>query len=85
MHHPTPGRRWRDRHRITSYNVCYTKLLRTLQRKLNRLIPPQRYDNTLLEDTLQVTDAAVLGIDRPVTVYRARQGGVPAGLSYNFV
>lgn len=52
----------------------------TLQRKLNRLIPAERYDNTLLEDTLQVTDAAVLGIDRPVTVYRARQGGVPAGL-----
>lgn len=52
----------------------------TLQRKLNRLIPAERYDNTLLEDTLQVSDAAVLGTGKPVTVYRARRGGVPAGL-----
>lgn len=52
----------------------------TLQRKLNRLIPPQRYDNTLLEDTLLVRDAAVLGTDKPVTVYRARLGDLPVGL-----
>jgi len=52
----------------------------TLQRKLNRLIPAERYDNTLLEDTLQVTDTAVLGTGKPVTVYRARHGGAPAGL-----
>lgn len=52
----------------------------TLQRKLNRLIPPQSYDNTLLEDTLQVRDPAVLGTEKPVTVYRARQGGTPVGL-----
>lgn len=52
----------------------------TLMRKLNRLIPPQSYDNTLLEDTLQVRDAAVLGTEQPVTVYRARQGGAAIGL-----
>ena len=52
----------------------------TLQRKLNLLIPPQAYDNTLLEDTLQVRDAAVFGTEQPVTVYRARQGDAPVGL-----
>jgi electron transport complex protein RnfG len=52
----------------------------TLLRKLNRLIPPQSYDNTLLEDTLQVSDAAVLGTGKPVTVYRARRGDAPVGL-----
>ena len=52
----------------------------TLLRKLNRLIPPQSYDNTLLEDTLQVSDATVLGTGKPVTVYRARLGDAPVGL-----
>ena len=52
----------------------------TLQRKLNLLIPPQAYDNTLLEDTLQVRDAAVFGTEQPVTVYRARHGDAPVGL-----
>mgnify|MGYP001822526359 FL=1 len=52
----------------------------TLQRKLNRLIPPQAYDNALLEDTLQVRDAAVFGTEQAVTVYRARRDGAPVGL-----
>ena len=52
----------------------------TLQRKLNRLIPPQAYDNILLEDTLQVRDAAVFGTEQAVTVYRARRDGAPVGL-----
>ena len=46
-----------------------------LLRKLNVLVPPERYDNAIFEDTLQVTGAPLLGSMEPVMVYRARHGG----------
>jgi Na+-translocating ferredoxin:NAD+ oxidoreductase subunit G len=52
----------------------------TLLRKLHQLIPPERHDNTLLEDTLTVTDSGLLGTAAPVTVYRARKNGQPVAL-----
>ena len=52
----------------------------TLLRKLNRLIPPQSYDNALLQDTLQVQNETLLGTADPVTVYRARMHGKPVAL-----
>jgi len=51
-----------------------------LMRKLNVLIPSDRYDNKLFGDTLQVSDRNLLGTDDPVTVYRARLGGSPVAL-----
>jgi electron transport complex protein RnfG len=51
-----------------------------LLRKLNVLVPPERYDNAIFEDTLQVTGAPLLGSMEPVTVYRARHGGEPVAL-----
>jgi electron transport complex protein RnfG len=51
-----------------------------LMRKLNVLIPRDRYDNKLFEDTIQVRDQTLLGTDEPVTVYRARLGGKPVAL-----
>jgi Na+-translocating ferredoxin:NAD+ oxidoreductase RnfG subunit len=41
-----------------------------LLRKLNVLVPQERYDNAIFEDTLQVTGAPLLGSMEPVTVYR---------------
>jgi electron transport complex protein RnfG len=52
----------------------------TLLRKLHRLIPPEQYDNILLEDSVPVMNEALLGTDRPVMVYRARKAGRPVAL-----
>jgi electron transport complex protein RnfG len=51
-----------------------------LLRKLNVLIPQQRYDNAIFQDTIQVSNAHLLGTGEPVTVYRARRGGEPVAL-----
>lgn len=49
-------------------------------RTINALLPPARYDNALLRDTVQVRDAVLLGSDKPVTVYRARLQGQPVAV-----
>jgi electron transport complex protein RnfG len=54
-------------------------------RQLHELIPDGRYDNELLQDTLQVKDAAHLGTAKPVTVYRARREGEPVALAFRAV
>ncbi len=46
---------------------------------LNAVMPASRYDNDLLADTATFTDPR-LGDSKPRTVYRARQGGAPAGV-----
>jgi electron transport complex protein RnfG len=51
-----------------------------LMRKLNVLVPEDRYDNRLFEDTLQVRDEKLLGTGEAVTVYRARRAGKPVAL-----
>ncbi len=52
----------------------------TLLRKLHQLVPADSHDNILLEDTLTVRDEALLGTDKPVTVYRARKAGKPVAV-----
>ncbi len=52
----------------------------TLLRKLNQLIPGERYDNALLDDRITVVEPSLLGTDGPVSVYRARQHGEPVAL-----
>ena len=52
----------------------------TLLRKLHRLIPADRHDNVLLEDTVTARDEALLGSEEPVMVYRARNDGEPVAL-----
>ena len=45
-------------------------------RSLNAIVPRERYDNALLNDTMEIQDAA-LNAGIPVTVYRARRGDQP--------
>jgi len=52
----------------------------TLLRKLHRLIPADRHDNVLLEDSVTARDEALLGSEEPVMVYRARNDGEPVAL-----
>jgi len=47
---------------------------------LNALVSPERYDNRLDEDTLQIIDPEYMGTDEPVTVYRAYQHGEPVAV-----
>ena len=51
-----------------------------LLRKLSVLVSPERYDNAIFEDTIQVVDDHLLGTTEPVTVYRARRDGEPVAL-----
>jgi electron transport complex protein RnfG len=51
-----------------------------LLRKLNVLVPPERYNNAIFEDTTQVIDDHLLGTSDPVSIYRARRDGEPVAL-----
>jgi electron transport complex protein RnfG len=48
-----------------------------LLRKLNTLVPSDKYDNDLLKDTLQIPADKLLGTTSPSVVYRARKQNKP--------
>lgn len=48
-----------------------------IQQRLDALIPQQSHDNDLLSDQIQVVAPDILGINQPITVYRARLGTRP--------
>jgi electron transport complex protein RnfG len=50
----------------------------TLLRKLNLLVPGDSYDNSFLDDTIEVTAPGLAG--SPVRVYRARRNSMPVSL-----
>lgn len=55
----------------------------TLMDTFNQVLPESLYDNQPLTDTKTITDPTLLealGSEQPVTVYRARKNGKPAGL-----
>ncbi len=52
-------------------------------RSLNEVMPVDTYDNNLLDDFTTVVDIELLGTSEPVTVYRARRNGEPAGVVMN--
>lgn len=45
--------------------------------RLNAILPPELYDNDIIEETIEVSDSELLGTTKPVTVYRARNQGKP--------
>lgn len=47
---------------------------------LNQVMPPQYYNNNLIEDMTWVTAPEALGTTQPMPIYRARLNGEPAGL-----
>ena len=53
---------------------------KALEANLNQLVPADRYDNRIAEDSIEVTAPEWLGTDQPVTVYRARKDGQPVAL-----
>jgi Na+-translocating ferredoxin:NAD+ oxidoreductase subunit G len=51
-----------------------------LLRKLNTLVPSDKYDNDLLKDTIQVAPDKLLGTTSPSIVYRARKQNTPVAV-----
>jgi H+/Na+-translocating ferredoxin:NAD+ oxidoreductase subunit G len=49
---------------------------------VNEVLPPQAYDNPLLDDTVRLGPTPELGLDAGGPVYRARSGGQPAALVF---
>ena len=52
---------------------------RALVQSLNQLVPPNRYDNSLLTDVIRLR-APEFGTEQLVTIYRARHGGRPVAV-----
>lgn len=52
----------------------------TLAARLAQILPPERYDNDLLADRLEVALPPEFGMDRPAVVWRARRHGRPVAL-----
>lgn len=51
-----------------------------LQQAIEAVLPATAYNNPILEDTIQVTDPALLGTEEPVQAYRARRDGRPVAV-----
>lgn len=49
-------------------------------RLINDVLPPQEYDNVLLDDYIEAPATAALGTKEPTRLFRARKAGRPAGL-----
>ncbi len=52
------------------------------------VLPSELYDNDPLQDTIEITEPsylALLGTNKPVTVYRAYKNGTPAGAIFTTV
>jgi electron transport complex protein RnfG len=48
-----------------------------LKARLNEVLPPDAYNNTLLEDTVEIISPDELGGDAPHTIYLARMDNTP--------
>lgn len=56
---------------------------KALLKSLHVLVPPQRHDNDIFKDIIQVTDKDLLGSHKPVNVYRARKNAQPVAVIIN--
>ncbi len=51
-----------------------------LLQSLYTLVPADAMDNDIFNDTIQVSDAVLLGTPEPITIYRARKAGEPVAV-----
>ena len=68
-----PAKRCRDR-RITSYNVCYTKLLRNLASLFERVEPDLGDESPFLDDEVRIVPEAGDGLRLGMNVRHAMFG-----------
>jgi electron transport complex protein RnfG len=58
---------------------------RVLLRNLHALLPTERLDNDIVNDTLLITASPLLGTENQSTVYRARLRGDPVAVVFNSI
>jgi electron transport complex protein RnfG len=58
---------------------------KVLLRNLHALLPPDRLDNDIAADTLELPPSTLLGTDSTSLVYRARLGGEPVAAIFNSI
>jgi Na+-translocating ferredoxin:NAD+ oxidoreductase subunit G len=58
---------------------------RVLLGTLHRIVPPQRHDNDLAADAIEVSDTSGLYVQPPMTVYRASKGGEAVAVIFTTV
>lgn len=63
-------------HETTKSRIAHNQR-QALLANLHELVPPDSYNNDIIEDHITVTDQDQLGTSDPVPVYRARQDGTP--------
>ncbi|MGF1644429.1 MAG: electron transport complex subunit RsxG [Thiotrichales bacterium] len=71
-------------HELTAERVLENERQARL-RVLNEVLPADRYDNSILADTLVLRDPALADGRYPVTVYRARRGEAPVAAVFETV
>ena len=52
-----------------------------LLEKLHEVVPPGMHDNDMFVDVIEVRSPSLLGSERPLPVYRAREGGQPVAVA----
>lgn len=56
-----------------------------IQQRLDVLVPPERHDNDLLADRVDVVSPDILGVAEAVTIYRARMKAQPVAAVFHTV
>lgn len=56
-----------------------------IMRNLSALVPASQHDNDIFLDTTQLTHEELLGSKNPITVYRARQQGMPVAAIFEAI
>lgn len=56
-----------------------------IMRNLSALVPASQHDNDMFSDTTQLLNQELLGSKEPITVYRARQQGLPVAAIFEAI
>ncbi len=70
---------------FTTYDAIVENERQVLLRNLYALLPPERLDNDIANDTIELGADPLLGTDAPSTLYRARKAGEPVAAIFNSI
>lgn len=68
----------------TRQQIAHNEKMRLLQ-TLNALLPPEMYDNDLVNDSVDMQNSAFLGTTKPMMIYRARKQQKPVAAIINTI
>ena len=70
---------------FTTYDAIVENERQVLLRNLYALLPPDRLDNDIANDSIELAADPLLGTEAPSTLYRARKGGEPVAAIFNSI